>query len=140
MEVPPEWRLSVGQVLGVGLLLTVLQTLAVASLSGHRDPAAAYLKLGVWDSMHYLGIAEHGYHHDPAQPRADAATNNVGFFPGYPLTARLLALALGLPRPVALLVTAQLACWAFWAYVLLLLRRARASRRLTLVVILALVC
>jgi hypothetical protein len=53
---------------------------------------------------------------------------NVAFFPGYPLAARWLGRCLGLSAPVALLVTAQLACWGFWAYVLLFLRRWRVPR------------
>jgi hypothetical protein len=47
----------------------------------------------------------------------------VGFFPGYPLSARLVAAVTGLPAASAVLVAAQLACWGLWTYVFLFLRR-----------------
>ena len=62
----------------------------------------------------------------------------VGFFPGYPLSVRVVARATGLPAEAATLAAAQLACVGFWAYVLLWLRRGGVSVPLALATVLLL--
>lgn len=111
----------VGCALLLGLALTLTQTVAVAALSGQPTLVAAYRSLYQWDSVWYAHIAEHGYpDHVPDRP---GEMQKVGFFPGTPLFARLVMTLTGLPGAVAVLVAAQLACWGFWVYLLLFLRR-----------------
>jgi hypothetical protein len=103
------------------LTLTLAQVLLACGLSGRTDSGAAYLALDQWDSEWYARLVEHGYPDTLPEVRADMA--RLGFFPGYPLFARLVAAVTGLPAPTALLVAAQAACCGFWVYVLLFLRR-----------------
>src|SRR5262249_49334969 len=53
--------------------------------------------------------------------QADMA--KLGFFPGYPLFCRVVARLAGMTAADGTLLAAQLACWGFWTYVLLFLRR-----------------
>jgi hypothetical protein len=117
----PAWLRQVALVAVAALAVTLGQVVLACALSGFTDPTAAYLALDAWDSQWYAGLAEHGY--PDALPDIPADMAKLGFFPGYPLFARLVAAVTGLPAPTALLVAAQLACWGFWAYVLLFLRR-----------------
>lgn len=112
---------STARVLLVGLTLTLLQTVAVAAVSGRPTVADAYRSLYQWDSLWYARIAEHGYPDRVPDRPEDMAT--VGFFPGYPLAARAIMDATGWPASVAVLVAAQFACWGVWVYVLLFFRR-----------------
>jgi hypothetical protein len=58
--------------------------------------------------------------------------SNVAFFPGFPLLARGLRDLTGLPTRAAEALTAQLACWGFWTYLLLTWRRWRVPGPLAL--------
>src|SRR4051812_35923428 len=116
-------RSSVARLVLVGLALTLLQTLLVAALAGRTTAADAYLSLYQWDALWYARIAEHGYPDRIPERREDMPS--VGFFPGYPLAARGVMTLTGLPSSVAVLLTAQLACWGFWVYLLLFFRRWR---------------
>ena len=62
----------------------------------------------------------------------------VGFFPGYPLSARAVGRATGLPAETATLAAAQLAGVGFWVYVLLFLRRGGVPAPLALATVLLL--
>lgn len=120
------------QAVGLGLLLTVLQVFGACLSSGRSNPHAAYLSLFQWDSVWYYSIVESGYN-AVSNSHGEA---NVGFFPGYPfLTGQIRALT-GLPSVEALLLTAQLSCWAFWSYLLLLLSSWGTPRRIALAVVL----
>jgi hypothetical protein len=101
----------------------VCQVLLACVLTGCGNVADAYLALYQGDGGWYADIASNGYH-SPAQ--LDSSNyGNVAFFPGYPLGARIVHRLSGLPVPYALLLTAQLGCWGFWSYVLLLFQRWR---------------
>jgi hypothetical protein len=79
-------------------------------LSGRSNFHEANLSLCQWDTIWYNSIVQAGYN---AVPNA-LGEANVGFFPGYPyLTWQVRALT-GLPTGDALLLTAQLSCWAFF--------------------------
>jgi hypothetical protein len=117
----PETLRQAAVVAGTALAVTLGQIVLASAASGGSDPAAAYLALDQWDSQWYGRLAEQGYPDTLPEVRADMA--KLGFFPGYPLFVRLVAAVTGLPTPTALLVAAQLACWGFWTYVLLFLRR-----------------
>jgi GNAT superfamily N-acetyltransferase len=112
--------LTAGRAVLLGLALTLLQLGAVLLVTG-RPLRDAYRSLSQWDSKWYARLAEHGYPERMPDRREDMPT--VGFFPGYPLAARLVMTLTGLPAPLALPVVAQLACWGFWVYLLLLLGR-----------------
>jgi hypothetical protein len=115
-------------VVALALAVTLAQTLLVCAVSGHADPAEAYRALFQWDSQWYARIAEKGYPDTIPDVPADMA--HLGFFPGYPLWARVVARLAGLSVADGALVAAQLACWGFWTYVLLFLRRWSVSASL----------
>lgn len=132
---PEQGRKALGGLQGValGLLLTVLQVLVACLLSGRDNLHDAYLSLCQWDTYWYSTIVEGGYNAVP-NVRGEA---NVGFFPGYPCLTRQVRGLTGLPTADALLLTAQLSCWAFWSYLLLLLSSWGVSRRITLAAVLS---
>src|SRR3954452_8326924 len=74
--------------LAVGVALTAGQALLACLLSGQATVAGAYGSLSQWDSRWYAHVAEHGY----AGPLPDVPEGQlpVGFFPGFPLFARLV--------------------------------------------------
>lgn len=105
--------------------ITVLQIAAACAASGHGRLVTAWQSLCQWDGGWYRAIVEHGY----AAPEQLTHKQycSVGFFPGYPVLTRLVQGVFGLETPSALLVTSQCSAVAFWTYLLLLLRRWRAS-------------
>jgi hypothetical protein len=107
--------------LALGLLITVCQVLLACLLSGERDPARAYLALWKWDG-HWFGYIVNSGYVSPAQLTRQEH-GNVAFFPAYPLLAWCVKQVGGLDTRVALLLTAQVSCWGFWSYLLLLCRR-----------------
>jgi hypothetical protein len=115
------WLARPAAAVALGLALTLGQLLAVCLLSGHADPVTAYRSLFEWDSTWYCHIAEHGY--PEAIPDFPPDMAKLGFFPGYPLLSRVVARLAGLTASDGLLVAAQLACWGFWTYVFLFVRR-----------------
>lgn len=89
-----------------------------------------YIRLHQWDSKWYENIAQNGYftHGLPTvRTSLDPRKENIAFFPGYPLTGRLVQLLTGLPMTIALLFAAQLACWGMCTYIFLLLERWNVS-------------
>jgi hypothetical protein len=116
-----------GLAAALGLALTAVQTLLICVLSGEATPKDAYARLCRWDSGWYVGIAAHGYH-SPTQITPESR-GNVAFFPGYPLSARLLKNLTGLSDTYALPLAAQVACWGFWTYVILFLQAWRIPLR-----------
>jgi hypothetical protein len=107
--------------LGLGLAVTLLQLALVCLVTAHASPLEAYRSLYQWDSKWYARLAEQGYPDDLPRERKDMA--KLGFFPGYPLWVRIVARLAGLTAADGTLLAAQLACWGFWTYVLLLARR-----------------
>jgi hypothetical protein len=105
----------------LGLALTLGQLLVVCLLGGCANPADAYRALYQWDSKWYARLAEEGYPDTP--PQTEVEMRKAGFFPGYPLLVRAVARVAGLGAADASLAAAQLACWGFWTYVVLFLRR-----------------
>jgi hypothetical protein len=114
--------LSAASALTWAALVVLAQTLA-AHLCGALppDPVRPGAPLVQWDGEWYARIINEGYH-SPAVPTPQQY-GNVGFFPAYPLTAGAMARLTGLPVDVALPLTAQLAAWGLWTYLLLLCRR-----------------
>lgn len=110
----------------IALGLTAAQIGCGCALSGRTSPVEAYRALCQWDSGWYLHILVHGYVSPPIVTPENFG--NVAFFPGYPTAVGFVARALRLDLQTALLVTAQCACWGFWTYLLLVLRRWRVSR------------
>jgi hypothetical protein len=125
-----------GGVAALALALTCGQVLVACLLSGQDGPRQAYLRLYQWDSRWYGSIVEQGYLKTPLYDDQ----SNPNFFPGYPVLGWLLQAALGLELPYALLLAAQLSCWAFWAYVLLLLRRWRVPPAAAALAVLPILC
>ena len=118
---------------GLGLLLTALQVLVSCLLSGRNNFHEAYLSLCQWDTVWYNSIVQAGYN---AVPNA-LGEANIGFFPGYPYLTRQVRALTDLPSADALLLTAQLSCWAFWSYLLLLLSSWGVPGRIALAVVLS---
>jgi hypothetical protein len=119
-----------GAALAGALVITAAQTLLACALAGGGSLPEAYRKLANWDSGWYRWIAEGGYTCPPVITPGN--TGNVAFLPGYPVAARLLRRATGLDTRDALLVTSQVSCVAFWAYLLLLFARWGAPPRAAL--------
>jgi hypothetical protein len=119
-----------GIALGCGLAITLAQLILACLLSDGATLGQAYTNLCRWDGGWYASIVETGYHSPPMLTSKD--WGNVAFFPGYPLSALAVQKLTGLRTPHALLLAAQLACWAFWTYLLLLLRRQQVPPRLCL--------
>lgn len=76
-------------------------------------------KLAVFDGYFYVSIAEDGYPESiPRLEDGSIAQSNVGFFPLYPLTVRILDVAVpGGPAIAALLIStasALVATWLLW--------------------------
>lgn len=118
----------VRRAVGWALAITLTQILVACVLAGGQSPREAYERLHRWDGGWYASIINNGYL-APAVIRP-ADYGNVAFFPGYPLLAHGVKATLGLSTPDALLLAAQLACWAFWAYLLLFFERWRLPPRL----------
>ncbi|HZT78988.1 MAG TPA: hypothetical protein VFA26_02100 [Gemmataceae bacterium] len=117
-------RMGAWSAVAAGLAITVLQITLACLLSGQTDLPSAYGRLFAFDSYWYADVVDYGYRCPPVLP--PKYESNVAFFPGYPCVARLVRAAFGLKTHQALLLTAQLSAWAFWTYLLLLLRRWQA--------------
>ena len=113
---------------GRGLGLVVGQLSFVLLLSGVPRLSASWLRLLQFDSGWYSHIVEFGY---PGSPRSPMTLNraNVAFFPGYPLCVDFVRTVFALKTPTAMLLTAEVAAWGFWLYVLLLLQRLANTGR-----------
>jgi hypothetical protein len=107
--------------LALGLALALAQTVLVCLVTGSATPGDSYRALYQWDSKWYARLAEQGYPDTLPHARSDMA--RLGFFPGYPLATRLVARLANLTAADGSLLAAQLACWGFWTYVLLFVRR-----------------
>ncbi len=114
---------SIATALGFTGALTLLGALA----TGKRTAGAAYEALCTWDCGWYQHICAHGYVSAIPPVPQDGNQGNVAFFPGYPLSARVVAAVFALPWERALPFAAQLACVALFTYALLLLRRWRVG-------------
>jgi hypothetical protein len=136
---------------GCGALITLVQVmicLVFAPWGGGFK--STYLRLNQWDSFHYLDILNRGYHIPVKDVSLILATDvhrdlaNVGFFPGYPLAARVTAQVLLLAEggrvapgtqdvgALALLMTSQFFCFTFWTLFVYLLSFWGASSPLIL--------
>ena len=111
--------------LALGFCITVGQVILACCISGQLNPRSAYLHLVQWDGGWYAQIVEHGY----LSPARLTSSNfgNVAFFPGYPVSARLVQWLCHIRLEYALLVASQVACWGFWTYLLLFFRRWRVG-------------
>jgi hypothetical protein len=103
------------------LAITAVQIFLACACTGAPSLPEGYEKLCNWDTGWYEGIVDYGYY-SPAVP-TPGDHGNVAFFPGYPLCARLVKWATGLPSDHTMLLTAQLACAGFWTYLLLFFQR-----------------
>lgn len=107
--------------LAVGLLTQVFIAPHVVGLDPEHLAANPGLSLwGRWDSIWYLGLAQHGY---AGHPRADGMVNWV-FFPAFPLLSAGLARLTGLPMFAAMVLLSNT---CFLAALVLIRRFARAE-------------
>ncbi|HTG51734.1 MAG TPA: hypothetical protein VMA33_02650, partial [Candidatus Tectomicrobia bacterium] len=112
-----------------GCIVTILQiVMAVALLAPEEPIAERYSALVQHDSYWFMNIIDRGY--QTIVPPIDhkmMEVSNVAFFPAYPAIAALLRNAFNISTGTALLVTAQLAAWGFWAYFFLFCRRWKVA-------------
>jgi hypothetical protein len=112
-----------------GCIVTILQILmAVALLAPEERIAERYSALVQHDSYWFMNIIERGY--QTIVPPIDhkmMEVSNVAFFPAYPAVAAFLRNAFNIGTGTALLITAQLAAWGFWAYFFLFCRRWKVT-------------
>jgi hypothetical protein len=120
----------------LGLLLTLFQVGLAWGLSYSMSPRFAYARLSCWDSGWYEGIVTDGYI-STANPTPEFF-GNVAFFPAYPFWSRWVGQVFHLAPKYALPLAAQIACFGFWSYFLLILQRWHISRRLTILAVLLL--
>src|SRR3954466_15978462 len=95
----------IGTLLLVAGALTIGQVV-LASMSGRGESwQERYLSLWTWDGGWYAEIFDNGYR--TASPVNAGQQYNVAFFPGYPVTAGIVARCFGLTAGPALLLTSQ---------------------------------
>jgi hypothetical protein len=119
----------------LALAITTTQVALTCAMAGEVDVQKAYHALFQWDSGWFREVVVAGYHSPTIPTSRDYG--DVAFFPAYPVSARLLQRATRLSVDTAMLLTAQVECWGFWTYVLLLLRRWRTPGPLVLLAVLA---
>jgi hypothetical protein len=121
-------------------IISVALTFAAILIALWASPKATlgerYLGLCYWDCLWYQSIVETGYH-SPVPPVGQKPwVSNVAFFPGYPMLARSIFLALHLSDGrVPLLIVAQLGSCLFWLALLLILERWKVRRGVQALVI-----
>src|SRR5215831_4025854 len=112
-----------------GCVVTILQVvMAVALLAPEELIAERYSALVQHDSYWFMNIIDRGY--QTIVPPIDhkmMEVSNVAFFPAYPAVATLLRNTFNIGTGTALLITAQLAAWGFWAYCFLFCRRWKVA-------------
>src|SRR6476619_2315638 len=112
-----------------GCAVTLLQVvMAVALLAPEKPIPERYSALVQHDSYWFMNIIDRGY--QTIVPPIDhkvMEVSNVAFFPAYPAIAALLRNAFNIGTGTALLVSAQLAAWGFWAYFFLFCRRWKVA-------------
>lgn len=111
----------------IALGIVFCQIAVALSLNKTLNLGASYRQLCQFDSEWYGDIVNRGYARFTPPPPRGHAKDNGGFFPGYPMCARVLHLFLGLDSQVALLTVAQIAAVIFWAIFLFLLKHWRIA-------------
>jgi hypothetical protein len=121
--------------IALALAIALWQIMVVCLMVDVNSPNAIHAKLCQWDSGFYLNILNTGYRStvppNMTSPKFGEVVSNVAFFPGYPAIAWVVQKLSGLTSCYSLLVTSWLACWTFWIYILLFLRRWHISLKLS---------
>ncbi len=89
-----------------------------------------------WDAVHYLSIADSGYEKFPCDYNPSYICGNVGWFPFYPLVARIVTMA-GIDANLAVLLVSWLSFWAALIIIFYLLE-SMFNRRTALLSLVAL--
>lgn len=110
----------------IGLAITTTQVILAWLLSLGCGSPRGYGALHHWDSAWYERIIHEGYHSEPDITKEPGV---CGFFPGYPIAGAIVSSLTGLNARYALTLSAQLFCWGFWTYLVLLSRHWGFSRR-----------
>ncbi len=95
---------------------------------GNSALETGYKRFNNWDSLRFFEIAQNGFHipkHNILESDIHQYRANVTTPPAYPLAVHWIQRIFRLPGEIALLVTAQLACWIFWIYFILILIESR---------------
>ncbi len=108
-----------------GLLITLAQLFVAVVLIAPEGPLPwRYTTLVQHDSYWFANIVDRGYATTvPPSAHKMMEVSNVAFFPAYPAIAGALRYGLNLSTYDALLITAQMAAWAFWSYFFLFCER-----------------
>jgi hypothetical protein len=110
---------------GVTLLQVVM---AVALLAPEEPVTGRYSTLVQHDSYWFMNIIDRGYQSIvPPIDHKVMEVSNVAFFPAYPAIATVLRNVFHISTGTALLITAQVAAWGFWAYFFLFCMRWKVS-------------
>jgi hypothetical protein len=117
-----------GGAIVLGFVLTLAQVLFAYSLIHEKSFTEAYTKLFQWDSGWYENIATQGYHSVVPPGSIIGKQDNVAFFPGFPALVSAVMAVSRLPSRTAVVLASQLACWGFWSYLLLFLRKLQVSK------------
>ncbi len=116
---------SVFRPLLAGLFVTLAQIFVSVGIIAPEGPLSfRYDTLIQHDSYWFANIVDRGYETTvPPISHKMMEVSNVAFFPAYPALAALLRYGLDLSTYDALLITAQIAAWAFWSYFFLFCER-----------------
>jgi hypothetical protein len=123
----------------LALALTALHAALVLMATAQGTASGAYRSLLEWDAQWYASVVDDGYQCDLEALARGPHYSNCGFFPGLPVLASGVKRLLGVPTWLALPLVAQVCCWGFWTYLLLLLRRWGTSPAAQAITILFLV-
>src|SRR5438477_3151210 len=107
------------------LLITLAQLAVAVLLLAPEGPLSyRYSTLIQHDSYWFTNIVDRGYATTvPPINHKVMEVSNVAFFPAYPTIAAGLHYIFGFEIDNSLLITAQAAAWAFWAYFFLFCQR-----------------
>jgi hypothetical protein len=115
------------RLIGSALGLTLAQICFSMFISGDPNLNHSYKRLCQWDCGWYASITEDGYHSPYPPSFQDKPVSNVAFFPGYPITARIVHLSTGIESKTSLLLVAQVGAGIFWLFFFLILERWQVS-------------
>lgn len=117
-----ELRSLVVRILCPSTALTVIQILLVYLFTDRSGYISSFIRIIQRDSHWYVSIARRGYQFVGIDS-ITTETSNVAFFPGYPLLVDGISQLLSISPGLSLYITAQLACWIFWIYIILFFQR-----------------
>lgn len=117
----------------------VALTFLIGCVLSQSGLAIVFDKLFRWDAVWYESISSRGFQYSVNQVIRHSHSN-AAFFPGFPLSVRLVQQVTRLDPRHATVVASALAAWGFWFFILRMLQRWNASRLLQVTAIISIFC